>query len=69
MANVSAFYYGTSPNKFIDYIAVGLSVLTIIQSGQQAAFRLGNMIQPGKVVLVAYKKGRFAAFIGLNELV
>lgn len=27
LANVPAFYYGTSPNKFFDYIAVGLPVL------------------------------------------
>jgi glycosyltransferase involved in cell wall biosynthesis len=27
LANVSAFYYGTSPNKFFDYIASGLPVL------------------------------------------
>jgi glycosyltransferase involved in cell wall biosynthesis len=28
LANVPAFYYGTSPNKFFDYLAVGLPVLT-----------------------------------------
>lgn len=28
LANVPAFYYGTSPNKFFDYIAAGLPVLT-----------------------------------------
>jgi glycosyltransferase involved in cell wall biosynthesis len=28
LANVSEFYYGTSPNKFFDYIATGLPVLT-----------------------------------------
>jgi len=27
LANVKAFYYGTSPNKFFDYIACGLPVL------------------------------------------
>lgn len=27
LANVPAFYYGTSPNKFFDYIAAGLTVL------------------------------------------
>ena len=27
LANVPAFYYGTSPNKFFDYIACGLPVL------------------------------------------
>lgn len=28
LANVPAFYYGTSPNKFFDYIAAGVPVLT-----------------------------------------
>jgi len=28
LANVPAFYHGTSPNKFFDYIAVGLPVLS-----------------------------------------
>jgi glycosyltransferase involved in cell wall biosynthesis len=28
LANVEAFYYGTSPNKFFDYIAAGRPVLT-----------------------------------------
>ena len=27
LANVPAFYYGTSPNKFFDYIAMGIPVL------------------------------------------
>jgi glycosyltransferase involved in cell wall biosynthesis len=27
LANVPAFYFGTSPNKFFDYIAAGLPVL------------------------------------------
>jgi glycosyltransferase involved in cell wall biosynthesis len=27
LANVRAFYFGTSPNKFFDYIAAGLPVL------------------------------------------
>ena len=27
LANVPAFYYGTSPNKFFDYISMGLPVL------------------------------------------
>jgi len=27
LANVKAFYYGTSPNKFFDYLALGLPVL------------------------------------------
>ena len=27
LANVPSFYYGTSPNKFFDYIAAGLPVL------------------------------------------
>lgn len=28
LANIPAFYYGTSPNKFFDYLAIGLPVLT-----------------------------------------
>lgn len=28
LANVPAFYYGTSPNKFFDYLAAGLPVIT-----------------------------------------
>ena len=27
LANIPAFYYGTSPNKFFDYLACGLPVL------------------------------------------
>ena len=27
LANVPVFYYGTSPNKFFDYIAAGLPVI------------------------------------------
>ena len=27
LANVPAFYFGTSPNKFFDYLASGLPVL------------------------------------------
>ena len=27
LANVPAFYYGTSPNKFFDYIALGFPVV------------------------------------------
>lgn len=28
LADVPAFYFGTSPNKFFDYLAIGLPVLT-----------------------------------------
>ncbi|WP_108812369.1 glycosyltransferase [Sphingorhabdus sp. Alg231-15] len=28
LANIPAFYYGTSPNKFFDYLAAGLPVIT-----------------------------------------
>ena len=27
LKNIPAFYYGTSPNKFFDYISIGLPVL------------------------------------------
>ncbi len=33
LANVPAFYYGTSPNKFFDYIAAGLPVLNNYPGG------------------------------------
>jgi glycosyltransferase involved in cell wall biosynthesis len=27
LANIPAFYYGTSPNKFFDYLSIGLPIL------------------------------------------
>jgi len=50
LANVPAFYYGTSPNKFFDYIAAGLPVLNnypgwlaeIIESN-----KCGYVVEPG----------------------
>lgn len=49
LANVPAFYYGTSPNKFFDYLAAGLPVLnnypgwvaTIIEEE-----RVGRVVEP-----------------------
>jgi glycosyltransferase involved in cell wall biosynthesis len=56
LANVPAFYYGTSPNKFFDYIAAGLPVLNnypgwlaeIITRNQ-----CGFAVQPGSAVAFA----------------
>lgn len=56
LANVPAFYYGTSPNKFFDYIASGLPVLNnypgwladMIQEN-----RLGFVTEPGNAVALA----------------
>ena len=47
LANVPAFYYGTSPNKFFDYIASGLPVLNNYP-GWLAEMIAGNEL--GKVV-------------------
>jgi len=41
LANIPAFYYGTSPNKFFDYIAAGLPVLNNYP-GWLAAMIVGN---------------------------
>ena len=48
LANVPAFYYGTSPNKFFDYISAGLPVLNNYP-GWLAEMISGNNL--GKVVL------------------
>jgi glycosyltransferase involved in cell wall biosynthesis len=48
LANVPAFYFGTSPNKFFDYIAAGLPVLNNYP-GWLAEMISGNNM--GKVVL------------------
>lgn len=39
LANIPAFYYGTSPNKFFDYLSIGLPVLNNYPGW------LANMIQ------------------------
>jgi glycosyltransferase involved in cell wall biosynthesis len=42
LANVPAFYYGTSPNKFFDYIASGLPVLNNYPGWLADMIREGN---------------------------
>nr|WP_132712548.1 glycosyltransferase family 4 protein [Pseudomonas aeruginosa] len=49
LANVPAFYYGTSPNKFFDYIAAGLPVLNNYPgwlAGMIADNRCGFAVEP-----------------------
>jgi glycosyltransferase involved in cell wall biosynthesis len=42
LANIPAFYFGTSPNKFFDYLAIGLPVLNNYPGW------LANMIKENK---------------------
>lgn len=49
LANISAFYYGTSPNKFFDYIAAGLPVLNNYPgwlAGMIEEYQCGFAVQP-----------------------
>jgi glycosyltransferase involved in cell wall biosynthesis len=49
LANVSAFYYGTSPNKFFDYIAAGLPVLNNYPgwlAGMITEYECGFAVEP-----------------------
>ena len=49
LANVPAFYYGTSPNKFFDYISAGLPVLNNYPgwlADMIAENRLGIVVRP-----------------------
>ena len=46
LANVPAFYYGTSPNKFFDYLAAGLPVLNNYPGW------LADMINKGNIGIV-----------------
>ena len=46
LSDVPAFYYGTSPNKFFDYISSGLAVLNNYPGW------LADMIQENKLGLV-----------------
>jgi glycosyltransferase involved in cell wall biosynthesis len=50
LKNVPAFYYGTSPNKFFDYIASGLPVLNNYPgwlAGMIAEKKCGAVVPPG----------------------
>jgi glycosyltransferase involved in cell wall biosynthesis len=49
LANVPAFYFGTSPNKFFDYIAQGLPVLNNYPgwlAEMIEAAKIGVVVQP-----------------------
>jgi glycosyltransferase involved in cell wall biosynthesis len=56
LANVPAFYYGTSPNKFFDYIAIGLPVLNNYPgwlAGMIEAHKCGIAVAPENPVAFA----------------
>ena len=56
LANVPAFYYGTSPNKFFDYLAAGLPVLNNYPGWLQDLIRAhdcGLAVAPGQAELLA----------------
>ena len=56
LANIPAFYYGTSPNKFFDYLAAGLPVINNYPgwlAEMIQAHRCGLAIPPGDPVAFA----------------
>lgn len=56
LANIPAFYYGTSPNKFFDYIAAGLPVLNNYPGWLAdliAENQCGKAVPPGDAVAFA----------------
>jgi len=63
LSNVPAFYYGTSPNKFFDYLASGLPIL-VNYPGWMADMvgtqGLGFAVQPGDPVAFAEALMRMA---------
>lgn len=64
LANVPAFYYGTSPNKFFDYIAAGLPVLNNYPgwlAGMIDAENCGYAVPPADPVAFADALERAAA--------
>jgi glycosyltransferase involved in cell wall biosynthesis len=63
LANVPAFYYGTSPNKFFDYIAAGLPVLNNYPgwlAGMIEEHRCGFVVPPDDPVAFADALARAA---------
>jgi len=56
LANVPAFYFGTSPNKFFDYVSAGLPVLTNYPgwvAGLIESHDCGTAVEPGRPALLA----------------
>jgi len=56
LKNVPAFYYGTSPNKFFDYIASGIPVITNYPgwlANMIAEYKCGVTVPPDDVCLFA----------------
>jgi len=56
LADVPAFYYGTSPNKFFDYLAVGLPVLNNYPgwlAGMIQEYQCGYVVEPNNPDLFA----------------
>lgn len=56
LANIPAFYYGTSPNKFFDYLAIGLPVLNNYPgwlAGMIKQHECGYAVEPGNAALFA----------------
>jgi glycosyltransferase involved in cell wall biosynthesis len=62
LSNIPAFYYGTSPNKFFDYIASGIPVLNNYSGW------LADMIQENKPGIVVPPGDPVAFAKGLIEL-
>lgn len=56
LANIPAFYYGTSPNKFFDYLAIGLPVLNNYPgwlAGMIKKYECGYAVEPDNAELFA----------------
>ncbi len=62
LANVPAFYYGTSPNKFFDYLAAGLPVLCNYPGW------LAELIRDGNVGIAVPPEDALAFADGLERL-
>src|SRR5215469_1155776 len=63
LSNVPAFYYGTSPNKFFDYLASGLPVLVNYpgwMADMVSAQGVGLVVRPGDPVAFAEALMRMA---------
>lgn len=74
LANVEAFYYGTSPNKFFDYIAAGRPVLTNYPgwlADMICEHACGFAVPPGDAGAFAdaleYAADNRAALVGMSE--